>query len=126
MLSGASRIGGDGATLHLKALLASACKVPLFALFDFIASQLSIASWANNAKSGTGVVDAATRSSRAALHLCRRRGNALRIGGCDYSPRIMASMSSAFVGSLAERFSAPSDVIRKSFSIRTPSSSSGR
>ncbi len=39
--------------------------------------------------------------------------------------RIIASISSTAVGSSAERFSAPSAVIRKSFSILTPSASSG-
>ena len=44
--------------------------------------------------------------------------------GCQPS-RINASISSVLTGSSADRFSAPSSVIRKSFSILTPSFSSG-
>ena len=45
----------------LIACLASAGRVPPFTLFEFVAFQLSDAFGANNVKSGTGVVDAATR-----------------------------------------------------------------
>ena len=49
-------------TPYLIGCLASAGRVPPFTLFEFVTSQLSDAFRANNVKSGTGVVDAATRS----------------------------------------------------------------
>jgi hypothetical protein len=47
----------------LQGCLASTREVPHFALFEFIASNPSNALWANNAKCGTGVVDASLRFS---------------------------------------------------------------
>jgi hypothetical protein len=46
---------------QLNALFASTRKVPPFALFEVGASKPAKISWANNAKSGTGVVEASTR-----------------------------------------------------------------
>jgi hypothetical protein len=45
--------------------------VPPFALFDLIASKFGSASLENNAKSGTCVVDAATRKAASLAHYDR-------------------------------------------------------
>ena len=47
-----------GADSHWERLAVSATPVPPFALFEFVASQVSNALQANNAKSGTLRVDA--------------------------------------------------------------------
>jgi len=54
-------VSANEAPPYLIACLASACRVPPFTLFEFVAFRLSDAFGANNVKSGTGIVDAATR-----------------------------------------------------------------
>jgi len=73
-------------TTDLFALPASANQVPPFTLFAFVATQSSNAFGANNVKSGTGGIDAASRSSWVGRqceewHRCHWLGWALLMGG---------------------------------------------